>query len=62
MTICYSAKKFSNRRYIKEALKDKGIEEISKEDLTQTVIAVRNAMKIVVPGALAVMNLSLIHI
>ena len=24
--------------------------EISKEDLTQTVIAVRNAMKIVVPG------------
>ena len=55
MTIPYNAKPFSNRSYIKDALKEKDI-EISKEDLTQTVIAVRNAMKVVVPGALAVMN------
>ena len=55
MTIPYNAKPFSNRSYIKDALKEKDI-EISKEDLTQTVIAVRNAMKVVVPGALAVMT------
>jgi DNA-directed RNA polymerase len=55
MTIPYNAKPFSNRSYIRDALKEKGV-EISNEDLTQTVIAVRNAMKIVVPGALAVMN------
>ena len=55
MTIPYNAKPYSNRSYIRDALKEKGI-EISKEELTQTVIAVRNAMKIVVPGALAVMN------
>ena len=55
MTIPYNAKPFSNRSYIRDALKEKGV-EISKEDLTQTVIAVRNAMKVVVPGALAVMN------
>ena len=55
MTIPYNAKPYSNRAYIRDALKEKGI-EISKEELTQTVIAVRNAMKVVVPGALAVMN------
>ena len=55
MTICYSAKKFSNRRYIKEALKDKGI-EVSKEDLTQTVNAVRDAMNSIVPGPMKVMG------
>lgn len=55
MTICYSAKKFSNRRYIKEALKDKGI-EISKEDLSQTVNAVRDAMNTIVPGPMRVMD------
>ena len=55
MTIPYNAKPYSNRSYIRDALNEKGV-EISKEDLTQTVIAVRNAMKIVVPGALAVMN------
>ena len=55
MTIPYNAKPYSNRSYIRDALKEKGI-EISKEELTQTVIAVRNAMKVVVPGALAVMT------
>ena len=55
MTIPYNAKPFSNRSYIRDALNEKGV-EISNEDLTQTVVAVRNAMKIVVPGALAVMN------
>ena len=55
MTICYSAKKFSNRRYIKEALKDKGI-EVSKEDLSQTVNAVRDAMNTIVPGPMKVMD------
>lgn len=55
MTIPYNAKPYSNRAYIRDALKEKDI-EISKEELTQTVIAVRNAMKVVVPGALAVMN------
>ena len=55
MTIPYNAKPYSNRSYIRDALNEKGV-EISNEDLTQTVIAVRNAMKIVVPGALAVMN------
>ena len=55
MTIPYNAKPYSNRSYIRDALKEKDI-EISKEDLTQTVIAVRNAMKVVVPGALAVMT------
>jgi DNA-directed RNA polymerase len=55
MTIPYNAKPYSNRSYIRDALKEKDI-EISKEELTQTVTAVRNAMKVVVPGALAVMN------
>ena len=55
MTIPYNAKPYSNRSYIRDALKEKGV-EISNEDLTQTVIAVRNAMKVVVPGALAVMT------
>ena len=55
MTIPYNAKPYSNRSYIRDALNEKGI-EISNEDLTQTVVAVRNAMKVVVPGALAVMT------
>ena len=36
-------------------MKEKGI-EISKEDLTQTVKAVRDAMQVVVPGPMAVMR------
>ena len=41
MTVPYNAKPFSNRGYIKDALKEKGV-EIDKDDLTKTVIAVRN--------------------
>ena len=55
MTIPYNAKPFSNRTYIRDALKEKGI-EITKEDLTQTVKAVRDAMEVVVPGPMAVMR------
>ena len=55
MTVPYNAKPFSNRGYIKDALKEKGI-EIEKEDLTKTVVAVRDAMDTVVPGPMAVMS------
>ena len=55
MTVPYNAKPFSNRSYIREALKEKGV-EISKEDLTATVNAVREAMYRVVPGPMAVMD------
>lgn len=55
MTVPYNAKPFSNRSYIREALKEKGV-EISKEDLTATVHAVRDAMNVVVPGPMAVMS------
>ena len=54
MTVPYNAKPYSNRGYIREALKDKGV-EIEKEDLTATVKAVRDAMNVVVPGPMAVM-------
>jgi DNA-directed RNA polymerase len=54
MTVPYNAKPFSNRGYIREALAEKGV-EISKEDLTATVRAVRAAMDSVVPGPMAVM-------
>ena len=55
MTVPYNAKPFSNRGYIRDALKEKGV-EIEKEDLTKTVKAVRNAMDVVVPGPMAVMK------
>jgi DNA-directed RNA polymerase len=55
MTVPYNAKPFSNRGYIREALKEKEV-EISKEDLTATVTAVRDAMNVVVPGPMAVMK------
>ena len=55
MTVPYNAKPFSNRGYIRDALKEKGV-EIDKDDLTQTVVAVRNAMDEVVPGPMAVMS------
>ena len=55
MTIPYNAKPFSNRSYIRDALKEKGV-EINKEDLTITVAAVREAMADVVPGCLKVMK------
>ena len=55
MTISYNAKPFSNRGYIKEALKDKGV-EIDKDELTQTVKAVRDAMEEIFPGPMRVMR------
>ena len=55
MTVPYNAKPFSNRGYIRDALLEKGI-EIDKDDLTKTVIAVRDAMDEVVPGPMAVMS------
>ena len=55
MTVPYNAKPFSNRGYIREALEEKGV-EVSKEDLTATVKAVRAAMDVVVPGPMAVMS------
>jgi len=55
MTIPYNAKPYSNRSYIRDALKEKGI-EINKDDLTITVSAVRDAMHEVVPGPMAVMK------
>ena len=54
MTVPYNAKPFSNRGYIREALAEKGV-EISKDDLTKTVTAVRDAMEEIVPGPMAVM-------
>ena len=55
MTIPYNAKPFSNRTYIRDALKEKEI-EVEKEELTQTVRAVRDAMHNVVPGPMSVMK------
>ena len=55
MTVPYNAKPHSNRGYIREALKEKGV-EIEKDDLTETVKAVRAAMNEVVPGPMAVMT------
>ena len=55
MTVPYNAKPFSNRGYIRDALKEKGV-EVEKDDLTATVKAVRNAMNVVVPGPMAVMK------
>jgi len=55
MTIPYNAKPYSNRSYIRDALEEKGV-EISKEDLTITVKAVRDAMSKVVPGPMSVMK------
>ena len=55
MTVPYNAKPFSNRAYIRDALKEKGV-VIEKDDLTATVNAVREAMDRVVPGPMAVMK------
>ena len=55
MTIPYNAKPYSNRSYIRDALKEKGI-EIDKDELTLTVKAVRDAMSKVVPGPMSVMR------
>ena len=55
MTIPYNAKPYSNRSYIRDALKEKGV-EVEKEELTAVVKAVRNAMDEVVPGPMQVMK------
>ena len=55
MTIPYNAKPYSNRTYIRDALKVKGI-DIEKDELTQAVKAVREAMDTIVPGPMAVMK------
>ena len=55
MTIPYNAKPYSNRSYIRDALREKGF-EIDKDDLTLTVKAVREAMQVVVPGPMSVMK------
>ena len=55
MTIPYNAKPFSNRSYIREAFKEKDV-DVTKEELTQCVQAVRSAMNEVVPGAMSVMK------
>ena len=55
MTVPYNAKPFSNRSYIRDALKEKGI-EIDKDNLSLIVKAVRGAMHTVVPGPMAVMK------
>ena len=55
MTIPYNAKPFSNRTYIKDALLEKNI-EIDKDELTQAVQAVRDAMKAKFPGPMSVMK------
>ena len=49
MTVPYNAKPFSNRGYIRDALKEKNV-EVEKDALTATVKAVRDAMDQVVPG------------
>jgi DNA-directed RNA polymerase len=55
LTIPYNAKPYSNRSYIREALAEKGV-EVSKEDLTETVAAVRAAMEEIFPGPMRVMR------
>ena len=55
MTIPYNAKPFSNRSYIRDAFTEKGV-EVDKEELTQCVKAVRDAMNIIVPGPMQVMK------
>jgi DNA-directed RNA polymerase len=55
MTVPYNAKPFSNRGYIRDAFKEKGV-ELTKEELTEVVAAVRGAMNRIVPGPMKVMK------
>ena len=55
MTIPYNAKPFSNRQYIRDAFDDIDV-EVDKDELTQIVQAVRDAMESVVPGPMKVMR------
>ena len=58
MTLPYNSKPFSNRSYIREAYdeKDECDPPITKEELTQVVSAVRQAMREVLPGVMDVME------
>lgn len=55
MTICYNAKPFSNRKYIRDAFNEIGV-EVTNEELTEIVKAVRDAMERVFPGPMRVMK------
>jgi DNA-directed RNA polymerase len=55
MTVPYNAKPFSNRGYIRDAFAEKGV-ELTKEELTEVVNAVRAAMEEIVPGPMRVMR------
>ena len=55
MTIPYNAKPFSNRSYIKDALREKGYMPESGE-LGETVTAVRDALSYKFPGPMSVMK------
>ena len=55
MTIPYSAKYQLNWRYVKEALEEKGLEP-TNEDVTAVTFALRDAVKTIFPGPMAVMS------
>lgn len=55
MTLPYSAKEYSNRHYVRDALEEKGL-KVTKEDINTTVKAVRAAMDEVLPGPMRVMK------
>ena len=55
MTICYAAKEWSNKAYIKEAFKEKGV-EVTKEELNVCTKAMRKAMAEVLPGPLRILK------
>ena len=55
MTIPYNAKEYSNRQYIREALKDKEV-EFTFEDVQVITKAVVASMNKIVPGPMAVMK------
>lgn len=55
MTIPYNAKEYSNRQYIKEALKEKEV-EFTFEDVQAITKAVVASMNKIVPGPMAVMK------
>jgi DNA-directed RNA polymerase len=55
MTVPYNSRPYSNRSFIRDALKEKGV-EIGKDDLTATVNAVRASMEKVLPGPMAGMR------
>tara|TARA_A100000172_G_scaffold28335_1_gene16741 strand:- start:910 stop:1551 length:642 start_codon:yes stop_codon:yes gene_type:complete len=61
MTIPYNATKDSSRKYIREALKEKGITP-EPDELTQVVNAVYTSMDAIVPGPMRVMRWIKLHV